>query len=212
MRAWVLSLWKDLDAVGDPHVVFEDLLLRYSDGVREYHTLTHVQWGLARLEDMRRELGNTCGIDWQIVKFAYWFHDAIMDRSTDNEERSAELAKTVALKAGIAHMRALHAADLIRSTAHRTFPSEPDAAALVDADLSILGASSEAFDRYEHQVREEWSDVPEELFRKLRSDILTKFLERPTIYTSMYGQTHWESEAYANLERSIARLQCGVLP
>ncbi|MGZ5151511.1 MAG: HD domain-containing protein, partial [Burkholderiales bacterium] len=72
--------------------------------------------------------------------------------------------------------------------------------------LSILGTSPERFDEYERQVREEYSWVPDVLFKRKRRSLLTEFLERPTIFNTAGFIDRYDAQARANLKRSIKRL------
>jgi predicted metal-dependent HD superfamily phosphohydrolase len=92
------------------------------------------------------------------------------------------------------------------ATRHNAVSRDVDEQILVDVDLSILGASPERFDEYEQQVREEYSWVPDVLFRRKRRSVLTEFLEWPTIFNTAGFINRYEAQARANLERSIKRL------
>jgi predicted metal-dependent HD superfamily phosphohydrolase len=95
--------------------------------------------------------------------------------------------------------------DLILATRHAAPPEEHDARYIVDADLSILGAPVEEFDRYEGQVRREYGFVPEAEWRERRPSVLGRFLARARIFqTPEFAR--FEAPARANLARSIARL------
>ena len=82
----------------------------------------------------------------------------------------------------------------------------PDAALLIDVDLSIFGAPAQRFDEYERQVRREYSWVPGFLFRVRRRKILEAFLFRPKIYQTERFRESLEERARANLQRSIRLL------
>ena len=73
-------------------------------------------------------------------------------------------------------------------------------------DLSILGAAPARFDEYEVQVREEYSWVPEDTFRKRRGAILGQFLARRHIYSTNAFRARYEPGARTNLERSLKSL------
>lgn len=92
------------------------------------------------------------------------------------------------------------------ATRHTAVPHDVDAKVLVDVDLSILGASAERFDEYEQQVRDEYSWVPEFIFRRERKRILQEFLSRPTVFNTQVFLERYEQQARKNIERSIARL------
>lgn len=204
------TLWAEIGASGDARPVFEDLLLRYSDGHREYHTMTHVRWGLHRLEQMRLSYGNDPTIYWPAIQLAYWFHDAILEGHPLDEMKSSFLAEEVATRAGLAPETIDKVGRLIRATAHEGLAHDREAAILTDADLSILGASEEDFDRYEGLVRREWEFVPEADFKAHRAVILQRFLDRPTIYVTPYARERWEARAQENLHRSMKRLKEGL--
>lgn len=78
---------------------------------------------------------------------------------------------------------------------------------LVDIDLSILGASSNRYDRFEEQIRTEYKWVPQPLYRLERGKILATFLARPKIYSLEVFETRFENQARANLRRAIDRLR-----
>ena len=77
----------------------------------------------------------------------------------------------------------------------------------LDMDLSILGASPEAFDAYEAGVRHEYREVPEEAFRNGRAAILEGFLARDFLYFSDWGRAQFERAARTNLKASIVKLR-----
>lgn len=81
-----------------------------------------------------------------------------------------------------------------------------DAAVLVDIDLGILGAEPARFDGYELQVREEYSWVPEFMYRAARRKVLEEFVRRKWIYSTEVFRTEYEPRARDNLTRSLARL------
>jgi predicted metal-dependent HD superfamily phosphohydrolase len=97
---------------------------------------------------------------------------------------------------------------MILATAHRsTADAEGDAALVMDADLSVLGADAAIFDAYERAIREEYAFVPEVEFARRRREILSSFLARPSIYSTRFFRDRCEARARANLTRSIQRLR-----
>jgi predicted metal-dependent HD superfamily phosphohydrolase len=142
------------------------------------------------------------------VELALWFHDAIYDtKRHDNEQRSAEWARSIAEQAGLDRRVGERIAELIMATRHDAEPVGADACVLVDVDLSILGAEPGRFDEYERQVREEYRWVPAPVFRRERRKILRRLLARPVLYNTARMRESHERRARANLERSLARLK-----
>ena len=82
----------------------------------------------------------------------------------------------------------------------------PDAEILVDIDLSILGQDAETFDNYERAIRQEYAHVDDNAFRKGRSAILQRFLDRPAIYATPRMRSRYEEPARQNLRRSLLNL------
>jgi predicted metal-dependent HD superfamily phosphohydrolase len=182
--------------------VFERLLTAYSEPARAYHTTQHITECLEQF-DLASHLASHSGE----VQAALWFHDAIYDpRSDQNEERSAAWAREVLAEAGGASPLLLRVRDLVLATRHSREPQTADARLTVDIDLSILGSATPRFDEYEAQVRREYSWVPDPEFREARMKILRTFLARPFIYATGFFRERLESGARSNLARSLSRL------
>lgn len=162
---------------------------------RAYHNLAHIEQMLAALSER--------GVLTPELALAVWGHDLIYDaRASNNEERSAALFDGWLLAYGLdgaARERIYH---LILATRHTKAPAEREAALLVDADLSILGAESAAFDRYNAAIREEYAHVPALAYRVGRRKVLQGFLSRPQIYVTPEF-ANLEAQARANLARVL---------
>lgn len=196
------ALWERLGAQGDASVVYKDLVARYSEPHRAYHTLVHIRHCLDELEQVRELATNP-----DAVELALWYHDAIYDTKTkDSEERSAELAVKMARDASLPESFGQSVVNLIMATKHSESPTDPDVQLLVDIDLSILGQSEEKFDEYEQQVRREYGWVFEDAFVAGRSAILKSFLDRTTIYSTQFFRNKYEMQAQRNIIKSLARL------
>lgn len=214
LEAEFTDLWREVGAHGHAEWQFDLLKGRYSARPRAYHTLTHVRWGLRRVSEIAvaEKLGPEAALR---VLWAMWFHDAEMDFSgqgTLDESRSAELSGQVARAAGLPDDFRMATYRLIMATAHMHQPELLDEQVLVDADLSMLGASEPDFDNYERLVRQEWSHVPNETFRSGRLAVLQRFVDKPRIFTTAYGFERWERRARENLSRSMAALKaCATL-
>lgn len=195
--------WAALDVVvADPRA-FDELLARYAEPHRAYHTRRHLEECFAHWEAVRGSAQRPGE-----VELALWFHDAVYDpRREDNEGKSAELARGAILRAGLDAAVADRVEALILATRHASPPAAGDAAALVDVDLAILAASTERFDEYERQVRSEYAWVPAPLFRWKRRTLLQELLDRPRLFSTAHFQQVAEEPARANLRRSIAQLQ-----
>jgi predicted metal-dependent HD superfamily phosphohydrolase len=184
-----------------PMPAFAELVERYSEPQRAYHTLQHIAECFDRLD----EAGDVA--DRAVIALALFFHDVIYDpRAKDNEEQSAAWATRIMRAAGALPDIETRVSDLILATKHDHVPTEPSAQLIVDIDLWILGAEGARYDVYEGQIRREYAFVPEEAFRLGRAAILRKFLERPTIFSTAQYRERYEARARANLARSLRAL------
>jgi len=196
------TLWTGLGGRGDGLAVFTRLATAYAEPARAYHTAEHIQDCLEQFDLIRKTARHP-----HEVEAALWFHDAIYQPArSDNEERSAELARTVLAESAVPPAVVHRIAELVRISSHDTSPSEPDAALLCDIDLSILGRSPAVFNRFERLIRREYAWVPEFTYRSARSEVLGEFLRRPSIYLTPYFRKRYEGPARANLARLLKRL------
>jgi predicted metal-dependent HD superfamily phosphohydrolase len=195
--AWAAAGW-----AAPGHALLDDLLQRYSEPQRHYHTLQHLSECLAqapRVAALAERPGE--------VLIALWFHDAVYDIGhRDNEARSAVMASAAVRAAGGDDEAAQRVHDLVMATEHHALPVTRDAQVLVDVDLSILGAAPIRFDEYQRQVRDEYRHVPELLFRSKRREVLEGFLQRPRIFNTEAYAGELEAQARSNLRRSIDQL------
>ena len=179
----------------------DDLLARWAEPHRKYHTLQHLRECLALFEAHRH-----LALHPAEVEIGLWFHDAIYDvKGPDNEQRSADWAKAAVRSGGAPESVAERICSLVMVTRHTGVPVNPDERLLVDIDLAILGASDERFAEYNRQIRAEYAFVPEALFKSKRSSILSSFLDRERIFGTSHFYAELESRARKNLAAAIAR-------
>ena len=197
------QMWARFGVTDPDASVFDQLLARYSEPHRKYHTARHLDECFARFEELRSDATHP-----DEVEFALWFHDAIYEtKRHDNEERSADWARATGAAANLPLDVTDRIHTLILATRHNAVPRDTDEKILVDVDLSILGATSDRFDEYEDQIREEYAWVPGIVFRAKRRKILQGFLDRASIFNTRKFVEAYESQARANLDRSIKRLR-----
>ncbi|MFI5964991.1 hypothetical protein ACIA8J_22850 [Streptomyces asoensis] len=184
----------------DPAPYADDLLARWQEPQRRYHTLTHLTEVLDRVDVLAGHAA-----DPDVVRLAAWFHDAVYlpDRS-ENEERSARLAERALPEAGVPARRTAEVARLVRLTVtHDPAGDDPDGEVLCDADLAVLAAPPAAYAAYTAAVREEYHFVPNDAFRAGRADILRQLLALPRLFRTPYGSERWEATARYNLRGEL---------
>lgn len=178
-----------------------DLLRRWSEPQRQYHTRAHL-----------RSLLDLLAGETPTLLLAVWFHDAIYDpRAADNEEASAALARTVLTAHGVNEAVVAEVVRLVLLTkTHATTPDDTAGQLLLDADLSILGAAEEEYDAYAAAIRREYAHVEDEAYRVGRAAVLGRFLARTSIYqTERFRRTH-EEAARRNLTREGEQLAASL--
>jgi predicted metal-dependent HD superfamily phosphohydrolase len=187
----------------DPEVmsVYDDLVTRYSEPWRFYHTIEHVADCLIELKTASGLAVHPCD-----VELALWFHDVVYDpRRGDNVERSAEYAAD-ALEGLLDEESLSRVGDLILATRHDGVVSGVDMGLVVDVDLAILGKPQDVFQGYEEAIKKEYSWVPWGDFCAGRTRILRGFLEREHIYNTDEFRMRYEEQARHNLNYAIERL------
>ena len=197
---WI-DAWRRVGAT-PPQDLHVQLIGRYSEPHRAYHTLRHLAECFAALDQTTHLAERSAE-----VELALWFHDAIYDtRASDCEEQSARWAEQALTASGADAAIAQRVTDLILLTKHSGIPVGVDARLLIDIDLSILAATAERFAEYELQVRQEYDWVPEAAFRQARKRILASFRERPCVYGTPWFAERFEARARENLARSLRAL------
>ena len=191
--------WTGVGATGEGAGTYAALVEKYTEPHRAYHSLQHLTECLSAFEQARSLAANPAE-----VEAALWFHDAIYDvHRNDNEELSAQWARSALLAGGAAPDSTERVSRLVLTTKHTAAPETHDEFVLIDIDLAILGAEQDRFAEYERQIRLEYSFVPEPLFREKRRAILASFLARPHIYSTAHFRAALEHRARHNLLRAI---------
>ncbi|MGW2234132.1 HD domain-containing protein [Streptomyces sp. NPDC001759] len=184
----------------DPVPYADNLLARWQEPQRRYHTLAHLVAVLDHVDTLAEYAD-----DPDAVRLAAWFHDAVYlpDRS-ENEERSARLAERALTEAGVPDDTTAEVARLVRLTVtHDPADDDRDGQVLCDADLAILASPPAAYAAYTAAVREEYHFVPNDAFRAGRADVLRRLLALPQLFRTPYGRRKWEATARYNLSSEL---------
>ncbi|GAA2314561.1 hypothetical protein GCM10010149_77590 [Nonomuraea roseoviolacea subsp. roseoviolacea] len=207
-----VTAWTDLVG-GSPAALATgaELVARWSEPHRRYHTLDHLAAVLAAADELAG-----AAADPAAVRLAAWFHDAVYDgRPGWDEERSAQLAEARLPRCGVPPARVAEVARLVRLTAahDRVAPGDANGEVLSDADLAVLGSPRrEDYDSYAARIRQEYAHVPDEPFRAGRAAVLERLLAAPRLYRTRAAYELWEERARANLRAELAALRAGERP
>jgi len=183
----------------------ERLLRAWRRWPRRYHDTTHLAACIRAARELRNELGSPEAVAW-----ALWFHDAVYwPWHHDNEERSADWARSAAQSLGLSADFGDRVHALVMVTAHGRVPapSDRDAEWLVDIDLGVLGQPRDAYERYAADVRREYFWVPGGLWRRGRAAVLQQFLDQPSVYRTTWFRDRFEAAARDNLRHELSQLE-----
>lgn len=184
----------------------EELLTRWSEPHRNYHSLSHLNAVLRGVSTLERA-GELNSEQRPVVSLAAWFHDAVYAGvAGEDEEASASLAEN-RLEALLPSHVASETARLVRMTTRHDPPAgDRMGAVLVDADLEVLARSPEDYARYVAAVREDYRHVTDEDFRHGRAHVLRRLLASAALFRTSTGVQRWEEPARANLARELEQL------
>ncbi len=177
--------------------VFEDILQRYQEPQRHYHTVQHLYECMLLWQQVYSLLQQP-----QIVALALWFHDSVYyPQANDNEEQSAALARQVLTKTSLPANEIEQVCQYILATKQHHNPfKDSDLDFVLDIDLAILASSATRFAEYEQQIRQEYIWVDEAIYRIKRHEVLQSFSAQVPLYQTNYFGQKYESIAKQNLQ------------
>jgi predicted metal-dependent HD superfamily phosphohydrolase len=180
---------------------FARLRAAYAEPHRAYHTAEHVAACLRLFDEPDVK---ACATHPDEVEAALWFHDAVYDtHASDNEAKSAAMASEALADAGVAAEVVARIAGHVRATQHHD-AATADGALVVDIDLSILGADTATFARFDDAIRREYAWVDDAAFEEGRRAVLRRFAERPKLYVTPLLRDRFEARARKNLAWRLA--------
>jgi predicted metal-dependent HD superfamily phosphohydrolase len=207
LRERFAALWVRLGGRhGGVQPVLDSVLRGWTEPHRRYHGLDHLLDCLARLDE-----SSAVGEQRDLAEAALWYHDLVYrPGASDNEARSAELARAALVEGGAPQSMADEVARLVRLTDHVAPPEDAVGELVCDVDLSILGRPAGEFEEYERRIRAEYHQVPDPLYRAGRARVLAKLLSRDPLFRTDYFRRRYEDSARHNLRRSLDSLARGA--
>lgn len=194
---------------------YDNIVDAYSEPHRAYHNLSHLEFMFEKLDNILQIYMLDNDVDVKALYLATWFHDVIYitdnkDDSHVNEIASAEYAIKTLKQIGIYDDNLL---DTVYHLIIITRTHVPDESLpfdmllqqiLIDADISILGASSHLYKKYATEIEHEWSHVPFEQYCQGRTKFLTHMLEKKNIFQTEYMKELYEKKAIENITQEIS--------
>jgi predicted metal-dependent HD superfamily phosphohydrolase len=186
----------------------ENLITRYSEPHRRYHTTKHLLHVLTMIDQLADDH------DIFLVRLAAWFHDAVYAipaGQVSNEEASARLALRELSRVGLEQEDLNQIARLVRLTeTHVPGPRDPEGELLCDADLAILASDPSDYADYVAAVREEYAQLPEEGFLAGRLAVLTQLADREIFHTAKGRQLTDAARVNLTAELAAVRERLGI--
>ena len=187
----------------DGEDTFKALCEAYREPHRHYHTLRHITDSLEQFDLLRGQAKQP-----ETIELAIWFHDAIYQPyRANNEQKSADWALRFLRSVGADNELLSRVQTLILATQHQANSRDIDTSILIDVDLAILGADPDRYRTFEQAIRREYRWIPDFLYRRKRTEILSSFLHRAKIFTSERFCIRYEAQARENLHLAIKLLQ-----
>lgn len=203
LRQELFAAWSRLVPGAEAAAIGRALLEDWAAEHRSYHNLDHLAAVRGHIQTLAEHATN-----WRACALAAWYHDVIHDRAPGAEERSARRCEAELSALDLDPELVAEVARLIRLTIrHDPGEDDPNGAVLCDADLAILAAPAPEYRSYTAAIRAEYAHLDDATFRAGRAEVLERLLDRPALYRTPHGQTHWEAPARANLTAELATLR-----
>jgi predicted metal-dependent HD superfamily phosphohydrolase len=198
-----IALWNRCFADGEgegPAKIYADLVRRYSESHRRYHTCDHVAHCLKQFDLAADLMDNS-----DAVEMGIWFHDAIYKPgAADNELQSAQLFEKITDHEESSLKQCVY--DLIMVTKHPEYPKCLDEKFMVDIDLSSFALPWAAFIQDSEAVREEFDQLSDASFFAGHLKFLNSLVGRSTFFFTDFFQTRYEAIARQNIARYMKDL------
>jgi predicted metal-dependent HD superfamily phosphohydrolase len=191
----------------DQPTLRDRLLSAYADPGRGYHDLRHLTEVLDHLDVLFAQPAAAAS-DPDAVVLAAWFHDAVYEGTTEDEEQSARLAEVSLAACGTDAGTTAEVARLVRLTRdHAPGDDDVHGQVLCDADLAILAAAPERYAEYTRDVRAEYAHLDDAAFSAGRVKVLQALLDKPTLFHTPLARSRWERPARANVAGEVAHIR-----
>jgi predicted metal-dependent HD superfamily phosphohydrolase len=208
VRRWV-SLFGNSLTDQQLYPTLSDMAAYYTSCMRHHHTFhRHLEEIHADLQPITDLLQDPDG-----VTIAVDAHDVIQDFRVGNDEENSLAWINMSLQLwGFDQAKDFPSMEpCILATKHlHDAPPNPDAQYFADADIAVLGKSSERYNIYVSDIRKEYAYVGDTLYRPKRAAVMQGFLDRPRIYWTDHFADLYEVQARANLKQEIALLTKGL--
>jgi predicted metal-dependent HD superfamily phosphohydrolase len=195
-----VALWRRCHSgplAESPEGIYAEVLARYGEPHRHYHTIDHIDDCLERFDAVRHLPREPAA-----VELALWLHDVIcLPGARDNERRSAELY--LAHAAGAPPRFRRHVCSMILASRH-SGRCHGDWRYVCDIDLAGFAHPWRQFRSTTDLVRAEFPQQSDAAFARALAPFLESLQARPGIYYTDHFRERCESAARANIAALLA--------
>lgn len=207
---WMAALPCEPQLVWKAHNLFAELVLRYSEEQRLYHTLQHISECIDVWDSIKSNVAQELR---PLIELALFYHDVVYDPTRiDNEEQSAVLMRRHLAELGCESAFINDIASPILHTTHKGLSLGPDEEAarwVVDIDLSSLASRWDRFNANTKAIKFEYSHLlgfTDKQWREGRTKFYQSMLARRYIYYTDVCRTRFEQKARDNLAKGLELL------
>lgn len=203
--------WKQLTAFSKKEEVknklWNEIVECYTERYRFYHTLNHLADLFSLFERFMPQINQPA-----IIGFSIFYHDIVHDTfRKDNEEKSAAKAREHLQQLNINRSLLQNTEQYILATKGHIIPKnfllENDVSFFLDFNSSILGNKWEDYFMYSYNIRKEYNQFPDAVFRDGRRYALEQIANKPFLFFTPELQELFEETARQNINRELSLLQ-----
>jgi predicted metal-dependent HD superfamily phosphohydrolase len=199
LRAWQQLIVPVAPRQGSAAAIGQALLDSWGHPGRRYHDITHLRDVLDHIDELADYAEDSAA-----VRLAAWYHDAVYLGQPDDEENSARRAEAELADLGLAPSLIAEVVRLVRLTStHDPLTGDRNGETLCDADLAILATPPDRYATYVAAIRDEYTHVPDDMFRAGRANVLQALLDNPTVFRTPRAHQQWEASARLNLRQEL---------
>lgn len=199
----ISKIWRSLTSkvttqeISDQYL--HGLIAAYSEPHRHYHTLKHIM----HVIDLLKE----ADVDDDAVYLAALYHDfAYHPGKDDNERHSANIAYLQLHSMGFSEAVINRVNMLIMATKHHTIdPGDLSGSLFIDADMAILSSPANQYQEYAKNIRKEYSELPDDIYKNGRELFLEKLLSSNRIFITDWFYSSCEAIARLNIKKELGR-------
>ena len=196
------DLWGRSGGGQEANRLFQALSEKYLEPHRHYHTGEHIVRCLSRYDLATEVMGQN-----DIVELAIWFHDAILEiGSSDNEQLSVNWFVEIAGDS-LPQNSVSSVSRAILATRYQELAPDVEAQFVMDVDLSGFGQSWNAFFADTCLLRQEAAHLDDAGFRNGLEKFLGGLLSWPSVFRTEYFQDQYETNAQQNIHQLLEKLK-----